>query len=68
MDWITKRCHMKEAPVRIQNKSQIIPAKDMVASLLNAQFLGDNLNQAAGSFAASLLAAGKSALYAFAAK
>lgn len=67
MDWITKRCHMKEAPVRIQNKSQIIPAKDMVASLLNAQFLGDNLNQAAGSFAASLLAAGKSALYAFAA-
>ncbi len=67
MRWTTKRCHMKEAAVRVQNENQIIPAEDMVSSLLNCQFLGDNVNQATKSFAASLLSAGKSALYAFAA-
>lgn len=68
MRWTCIRCHMKEAPVRIQNERQIVPAADMVSSLLNSQFLGDNINQATNSFASSLLAAGKSALYAFAAK
>lgn len=63
-----KRCHMKETPVRVQNENQIIPAEDMVSSLLNSQFLGDNLNQASNSFASSLLAAGRSGLYAFVAK
>ncbi len=66
MRWTCRRCHMKEAPVRVQNESQVIPAEDMVISLVNSQFLGDNLNQATQSIARSLLAAGKSALYAFA--
>ncbi len=38
MRWTCSRCHMKEAPVRGQNESQVIPAEDMVISLINKDF------------------------------